>query len=211
VKTKTQAKWLGAAVVALLGLAAGRAEAGAGNASYLNIDVTITQTLSVAVNTVNTSTMSQTWSGGATITSVLGATATVTNDSGFFAEQWKLSTFATSFDQTTGAAGWAIGTLPGVEQIEVQAVFGDSGGATPCTSAHWNFPTFEKALSNTTPLTYTVTQLSDFTGLGGPGPDNTANNKMSAGSHRSLCWQLSMPTSTALVHPQVVPIIVTAF
>ena len=107
-------KWLGAAVVALLGMAAGRAEAGVGNASYLNIDVTITQTLSVAVNTVNTSSQAVTWSGSATQS--IASTATVTNDSGFFAEQWKLSTFATSFDQTNGAAGWTMpqpATRPG--------------------------------------------------------------------------------------------------
>ena len=201
-------KWLGVAVVALLGLA-GSAHAGVGNASYLNIDVTITQTLSVAVNTVNTSSEAITWSGQSFLTQA--ATTTITNDSGFFAEQWKLSTFATSFDQTNGNPGWTVATVPGIEQLEVQAVFGTSGGATSCASANFTNAAVDKALSNTTPLTYTLTQLNDVTGLGGTGPDNTSTNKMNAGSQRSLCWKLSFPTSTALTNAQVVPIIVTAF
>ena len=57
-----------------------------------------------------------------------------------------------------------------------------------------------------------MTQLSDFTGLGaGSAPDNAGTNKMNASSQRQLCWQLSMPVSTSLANPQIVPIVVTAF
>ena len=110
-KTKTQTKWLGAAVVALLGLAAGRAEAGAGNASYLNIDVTITQTLSVAVGGLQTSTQAVTWNGQATLTNV--TPMSVSNDSTYFASQWRFSTPTNSLDSTNGSAGWTIGAAAG--------------------------------------------------------------------------------------------------
>ena len=208
-KTQNKAKWLGAAAVALLTLAAGGAKAtGVGNPSYLNIDVTINSALSVSVNTVNASSQAVTWSGAATLTQA--SSATVTNDSGFFAEQWKLSTTPTSLDATNGSAGWTIAATPGIEQVELQAVFGTSAGAS-CSGADYGFPNVEKPLSNTTPLTYTLNQLNDATGLSGTGPDNTSTNKMNAGSSRALCWQLSMPTSTALANAQVVPVIVTAF
>jgi hypothetical protein len=209
VKNQSKAKWLGAAVGALMALTAGSAKAGAGSPSYLNIDVTINSTLSVSVNTVNVSSQAVTWSGASTLTQA--STATVTNDSGFFAEQWKLSTYPASKDATDGSAGWTIATTPGVEQVELQAVFGDSAGGTSCTLANYSFASVAKPLSNTTPLTYTLNQLNDATGLSGTGPDNTSTNKMNAGSKRSLCWRLSMPTSTALTNAQVVPVIVTAF
>ena len=210
-KTKSKLKWLGAAAVALLGLA-GTAGANTGTSSYLNIDVTIVQTLSVSVNTVNTSSQTVIWNGGATVTQA--STVTVTNDSGYFAEQWNLRTYATSLDQTNGAAGWTIGATPGVEQVELQATFGKSAGVSAeCGSTSWTNPSagFEPALSNTTPVTYTSTVLNDVTGLAGIGPDNGATNKLNAGSQRELCWRLSMPTSTSLTNQQIVPIVVTAF
>src|SRR5471030_2023877 len=96
----TKTKWLGAALLALLGLAAGRAEAGQGTSSYLYIDVTITNTLSVSVNSVGASTQSVTWSGA----TALGAAATpnVTNDTGYIAEKWELKTTGFSADSTNG-------------------------------------------------------------------------------------------------------------
>ena len=209
--SKSRLKWLGAAVVALLGLA-GRANALSGTSSFLNIDVTIVQTLSVSVNTVGVSSQTVSWNGTSTVSQA--STVTVTNDSGFFAEQWNLRTYATSLDATTGAAGWTIGATPGVEQVELQATFGKSAGVSgECLSTNWTNPSagFEPALSNTTPITYTSAVLNDVTGLAGIGPDNAGTNKMNAGSKRELCWRLSMPTSTALTNQQIVPIIVTAF
>ena len=201
-------KWL-AAVVTLLGLAAGRAEALTGTSSYLNIDVTIVQTLSVAVNTVNTSSMSVTWNGTATVTPV--STTTVTNDSGYFAEQWKLGTYATSLDVTNGLAGWTISNTPGIDQVELQATFSKSAAAAgDCATMFVTNPSagYQPALA-VAPVNYTAAVLNDVTN-GGIGPDN-GSNQLNAGSHRALCWRLTMPKSTSLTHQQMVPIIVTAF
>ena len=208
-KTKSKMKWLGAAVAALLGLAAGRAEALTGTSSYLNIDVTIVKTLSVSVNTVNLSSQAVTWSGGATIVSP--STVTVTNDSGFFAESWKLNTLANAFDAVAGGAGWAIATTPGIDTVEIQAVFGPTVTGTDCTGAHFATPSVEPALTAGT-VGYTSTVLNDVTWTGGSGtfgPDS--GTLLNAGSSRPLCWKMSMPTSNSKTNQQIVPIIVTAF
>jgi hypothetical protein len=212
VKTKTQMKtmWLGAAVLGLAALTAGRAEAAA--SSNLNIDVTISANVSVAVNTVASSTQTVPWSGG----NLLGSSATVTNDSTYFASQWKLSTTANSWDSGTGAAGWAIGSSAAADQLKLQAVFGPATTPANCTGALFASAVVAPALSNTTPLNYTATQLADVTGLGGGTaagtvPDGASSFKMNAGSARGLCWKMTMPTSTSFTGTQVVPIIVTAF
>ena len=207
---KTKSKWLGAALLALMGLAAGRAEAGQGTSSYLYIDVTITNTLSVSVNSVGASSVAVTWSGA----SALGATsiATVTNDTGFLAERWELKTSQFSADSTTGATGWATGGAPGVETVEVQAVFVSAPGGCPALAAsEWNNALIAPALT-TSQTAYTSTLLAD-SALGGAAaqPDNLGTSKMNANSSRGLCWKLGMPTSTALTNPQIVPVIVTAF
>ena len=206
---KTKMKWLGAAVLALVGLA-GRANAGQGTSSYLYIDVTITNTLSVSVNSVGASTQSVTWSGA----SALGATAvaTVANDTGYLAERWELKTTQYSADATNGATGWTIGAAPGVETVEVQAVFVSATGACPVlAAAEWNNALIAPALT-TSQTAYTSSLLAD-TALGGAAaqPDNLATTKMNAGSTRGLCWKLGMPTSTALANQQIVPVVVTAF
>ena len=194
----------------MLALAAGRARA-IQNPAYLNIDVTITNTVSVAVGGIQTSTQSVTWSGQATLANVLGAPMSVSNDSTYFASQWRFSTPTNSLDSTNGSAGWVIGATAGTDQVEVQAGIGPTGLAS-CAGASFASGVITPALSNTTPITYTQLVLAETTALGaGSAPDNTANNRMNAGSHRSLCWQLSMPTSTTLTDAQVVPIIVTAF
>jgi hypothetical protein len=205
---KTKTKWLAALALGLTAMTAGRAEAA--NPSYLNIDVTITANVSVAVNTVASSTQSFTWSGAAT--QVSATSATVTNDSAFFASQWKLSSTPSSWDGTTWAAGWAIAGSAGADQLKLQAVLGPSGFSGSCNSGSFGNSTVAPALSNTTPITYTAAVLGDTTGLGaGASPDNTSTNKMNAGSSRALCWQMTMPTSTSLSGTQVVPIVVTAF
>ena len=207
-KTK---KWLGAAVLALVGLAATRAQAGVGNPSYLYIDVTITNALSVSVNGALTSTQTVTWSGQ----SALGAAATaaVTNDTGYLAEKWELKTSAFSADATNGATGWTIGGAPGVETVEVQAVF-VSAAATGCpltTALEWSNALIAPALT-TSQAAYTQSLLSDTSFSGATAkPDNAGTNAMNAGSVRGLCWRLGMPTSTSLVNQQVVPVVVTAF
>ena len=207
---KTKTKWLGAALLALMGIAAGRAEAGQGTSSYLYIDVTITNTLSVSVNSVNTSSIAVTWSG----TPTLGATsiATVTNDTGYLAERWELKTTAFSADSTSGLTGWTIGGAPGLETVEVQAVFvSQPGGCPALAAAEWSNALIAPALT-VAQTAYTSTLLAD-TALGGVNaqPDNLASSKMNNASSRGLCWKLGMPTSTALANPQIVPVIVTAF
>ena len=182
----------------------------AANPSYLNIDVAITANISVAVNTVASSTQSFTWSGAATQTAA--SSATVKNDSLFFGSQWKLSTTANSWDSTTGAAGWTIAGSAAADQLKLQAVFGPSGFSGACTSGSFGNATVAPALSSTTPITYTASVLGDTTGLGaGASPDNTSTNIMNSGSDRALCWKMTMPTSTSLSGTQVVPIVVTAF
>ena len=207
---KMKTKWLGAALLALLGLAAGRAEAGQGTSSYLYIDVTITNTLSVSVNSVGASSVAVTWSG----TPTLGATsiATVTNDTGYLAERWELMTTAFSADATDGSTAWTIGGAPGLETVEVQAVFVSAPGGCPALAANeWNNALIAPALS-TVQTAYTSSLLAD-SALGGAAaqPDSLAFSKMNAGSSRGLCWKLGMPTSTFRTHEQIVPVIVTAF
>jgi hypothetical protein len=209
-KMKTKTKWFGAALVALMSLAVGRAEAGVGNPSYLYIDVTITNTLSVSVNTLNASTAAVTWSGAGS----LGATAvaTVKNDTGYMAERWELATSAYSADSTNGATGWTTGGAAGIETVEVQAVFVSALGGCPALAAsEWNNALISPALT-VAPQAYTASLFAD-TSLGGASaqPDNLVTNKMNNASQRGLCWKLSMPTSTALTNPQIVPVVVTAF
>jgi len=209
VKTKNKMKWLGAALLAAMGLA-GRANAGQGTSSYLYIDVTITNTLSVSVNSVGASTAAVTWSGAA----ALGATsvATVTNDTGYVAERWELKTAQYSADSTNGATGWTIGAAPGLETVEVQAVFVSAAGGCPLTSgSEWSNALIAPALTTSQTL-YTSSLLAD-SALGGAlaQPDNLSTYRMNAASSRGLCWRLGMPTSTALANAQIVPVIVTAY
>jgi hypothetical protein len=204
---KTKTKWMAALA---LGLAMTAGSAHAANPSYLNIDVAITANVSVAVNTVASSTQSFTWSGAAT--QVAATSATITNDSTYFASQWKLSSAANAWDSVTGAAGWAIASAAAADTLKLQAVIGPSGFSGACTSGNFASATVAPAITSTTPITYTSTVLGDTTGLGaGASPDNTATNKMNAGSSRALCWKMTMPTSTSFTGTQVVPIIVTAF
>ncbi len=208
-KTRTKTK-LGAALLALMALAVGRAEAGVGSPSYLYIDVTITNTLSVSVNSLAASTAAVTWSGAASLGQT--AVATVTNDTGYLSERWELKTSAFSADSTNGATGWTVAGAPGVEAVEVQAVFVSPTGNCPALAAsEWSNALIAPALT-TTNQAYTASLFAD-TAVGGASaqPDNTSTTKMNAGSSRGLCWKLGMPTSTALTNPQIVPVVVTAF
>ena len=205
---KMKKTWLGTMAAGLAMMAAGSAHAA--NPSYLNIDVAITANVSVAVNTVASSTQSFTWSGAAT--QVSATSATVTNDSAYFASQWKVSSTANSWDSTTGAAGWAIASAAAADTLKLQAVIGPSGFSGSCASGSFGNATVAPAITSTTPITYTATVLGDTTGLGaGASPDNTSTNKMNSLSSRALCWKMTMPTSTSLSGTQVVPLIVTAF
>ncbi|MDE2509714.1 MAG: hypothetical protein KGL74_01210 [Elusimicrobia bacterium] len=187
--------------------------AGVGNPSYLNIDVTIANNLSVSVSNVRTSSMTTAFTtAGAAIQAA--STATVTNDSGYLAERWELSAPASAFDSPTGAAGWTIGTVSGVDTVKLQAVFGAAGTANAaCSGATFGSSTIAPALTSATQTPYTTTILADSALGGYPAaqPDSLTTLKMNAGSSRALCWQLTLPTSTSFTGTQVVPIIVTAF
>jgi hypothetical protein len=213
-KTRMNVKGLGMAL-ALLGLTAASARAaGVGNPSYLLIDVTITNNLSVSVSGFNKSTQTITWNGEATLAAT--STATVTNDAGYVSERWELTTTPTSWDSVSGATGWVIGATQAADQVKLQAVFGASGIAnSACTGATlFGDSTVAPALLNGVQTQYTQTVLADsIVGAGGvvARPDNAGTNRMLAGRERALCWQMTMPTSTSFVGTQVVPIVVTAF
>ena len=207
-------KTLGAGLLIAAALWTGRAEAApVGNPSYLNIDVTIANNLSVSVSNVRTSSMTQAFtSAGASVQAA--STATVTNDTGYLAERWELSAPLNAFDSPTGAAGWTIGTTAGVDTVKLQAVFGAAGTANAaCSGATFGSSTIAPALTSATQTPYTTSILADSALGGYPAaqPDSTTSLKMNAGSSRALCWQLTFPTSTSFTGIQVVPIIVTAF
>ena len=208
-KTTNKAKWLGAALLAAMAMTAARASA-ATSPSYLNINVTISNNLSVTVDTLQTSSQTVSWSGAATL--VAAATATVVNDSGYISERWSLSTTASSFDPATGAAGWTIAGAAAADQVALQAVFGPAGvAAGVCSGAIWSNGTSAPVLS-TSQTQYTQTVLADtLTSAGAYQPDMVASNRVSAGTTRALCWKLAMPTSTSITGTQVVPVVVTAF
>jgi hypothetical protein len=207
---KMKMKMLGA-VVALLGLSAVSAQAGVGNPSYLNIDVTITNNLSVSVSGANKSTVTVAWTGQSTIVSA--ATAAVTNDSGYLSENWELTTTLRSWDSATGALNWTIAATPAADQVMLQAVMGASTIGN-CTSGQFSNGVIAPALTSATQTPFTQTVLAD-TLIGGGGvaakPDNSTSNRMTAGNSRALCWQLTMPYSTSYTGTQVIPIVVTAF
>ncbi|MBI3564732.1 MAG: hypothetical protein HY079_06010 [Elusimicrobia bacterium] len=203
-------KWLGAALLAVAALGVKAQAAGVGSPSYLNIDVTISNNLSVSVSSVRTSSYAATFDGTASF-QVAGATTAVVNDSGYIAERWELTAPASSFDSATGSAGWSIATTAGVDAVKLQAVFIANGQAS-CATANFADPNVAPALTSATQTPYTATVLAD-TSLGGAAsqPDNTSTNRMSASSSRALCWKLTYPTSTSYTGVQVVPVVVTAF
>ena len=218
---KTTWKWLGAALLAVAGLA-GRASAGQTTA-YLNIDVTISASKSVSVNTVASSsdTTSVNWTTANQI--VVGGTVTVQNTSGILAEGWYLSTDGTS--QTTGASGWTVSnssTSVAAEKYSIQAVFGSSSTTSAhCTNATWGSGTIAPLLT-TSLVPYTnASSFADTAAnlnLGGSAaPDNTATQQMYAYSaatgagERALCWQLVLPASTIATAAQNIQVIVTAY
>ena len=204
-------KWLGAAL-ALLGLSAVRAQA-ANPSAYLNIDVTITNNVSVSVNGTQSSTQTVTWTGQTTLTAA--STATITNDSGYLSERWELTTTPSSWDSVSGSAGWTIGATQAADQVMLQALIGASGIANASCSGttYFNSAAFSPALTSATQTQYTQAILADTTLGGGGTPANpdTAGNKVLAGRTRALCWKMTMPYSTSFTGTQVVPIVVTAF
>ena len=209
-------------MAALGWLGASRAEAA--NPSFLNIDVSITANLSVAVNGAQSSTHTTSWNTATSSAKLVSAaTATVTNDSGGQTEKWALSTNANSIDTGGGSPGnWALQTttapaLPGADQFALQAVFGSSNtvaaGCPVDTSTDWN-QSYASPLT-ASPVTYTNAVFSDtsLNNNGTQNPDVTAggaNGRMFAGSKRALCWRVITPSSTGTTNTQNVQVIITA-
>jgi hypothetical protein len=211
-----------AVLAALFGwLGVGTAKAA--NPAYLNIDVAILANLSVAVNGAASSTHTVTWNTATPNAHLVSAaSATVTNDSGGQTEKFALSTNGNSINTLGNADVWTLdtttATLPGADQVAVQAVFGSSNtaaaGCPIAASSDWD-QSFAPPLT-TSPVTYTSAVFADTSlsaGGGTPNPDVTAggaNGRMFAGSFRALCWRVITPQSTATVDTQNVQVIVTA-
>ena len=202
----------------LLGMAAG-AQAAATNPARLNINVTITQNLSVKVNAADTSTHTVNWNTATANERLVSvATSTVLNDSGAQTERWQLSTNANSINTALGAQTWAVSSdssTVGAEQFALQAVFGSSntaaGGCPAFNAASWDLDTAAEITA--TPATYTSSLFADasLNNLGGtPNPDVAGNGRMFAGSFRALCWRVITPATTATTDTQNVQLIVTA-
>jgi hypothetical protein len=217
VKTEMKTK-LWTALLALGALAAfgARADAaGVGNPSYLNIDVTITSSLSVAVDNVNSSTQNVSWTGTSNQAIEAPVVSTVTNDTGVLSEVWKLSANTHSLDTTGGGQEWTLATTTtsvGPDQFALQAVFGSSHTTTCSGLGEWVNSTIAPPLSAATPVQYTSTVLAatSLTTNGSYTPDVAAGT-MYANSSRALCWRAIMPQSTSTQNKQNIQLIVTAF
>ena len=217
-------KWLSAIVIAMIGFA-GKAQAGQGTSSYLNIDVTISASLSVAVDAVNSSTYAVTWTGTPNQLLTSPSSATVTNDSGILTERWKLFTNANSLNTAGGAGTWAIGAstmIVGADTFVIQAVFASSntasaGCAAVTSTGTWSNLTTAPILTTSigAGLQYTTAgQLvaNDSMLNGTASPDVATNSgSMLGGSKRALCWRLITPSSTGTTQTQNVQIMVAAY
>jgi hypothetical protein len=210
--------WL-ALGLAVAGLTATGAEAA--NPSRLNINVSITQNLSVSVNNAQTSTNTVAWNTGSPnerLVPVGLTTSTVLNDSGGTTERWQLSTNLNTMP-VSGTDAWTLSvdsSAVAAEQFALQAVFGSSNtAACPiAAAADWDQDTATEI--TTTPEFYTSTRFADAALDGGvnggtPNPDVPANGRMNAGSFRALCWRVITPASTVASATQNIQLTVTAF
>ena len=219
-KTKIKTAWLGA-ILAMTGLATA---ASAANPARLNIDVTITANMSVAVNGGASSTQTVTWSGTPNAQFANDASSvTVLNDSGIISEKWALSTNGASLNTVTvGGSSWTLrnsSTTIGADQFAVQAVFGSSNtaaaGCLATGAATWNNDV-TAPLITASPVTYTATTFAASALNAGGGthqPDVTVgggNGIVYGGNKRALCWRVIMPDSTATTEQQNIQLTVTA-
>ena len=213
---KTRAKAWGLAL-GLLAMSSS-ARAATTNPARLNIEVTITQNLSVLVNEFASSTQTVAWNAANPNDRLVSpSSATVRNDSGAQTERWQLSTNLNSIP-ASGTDQWTVSTdssAVGAEQFALQAVFGSSNtlanGCPVFNSADWDLA---EASEVTTGLqTYTSALFADpnlTAGGGTPNPDVAGNGRMTANSKRALCWRVIAPASTVATAAQTVQLIVTA-
>jgi hypothetical protein len=208
--------WL-ALGLALAGLTATRASAA--NPSRLNINVSITQNLSVSVNNAQSSTHTVAWNtANANERLVLASTSTVLNDSGAQTERWQLSTNNETMP-VSGTDFWTLSTdssTVAAERFALQAVFGSSNTAACPIAAAADWDQDAATEITTTPEFYTSTRFADAALDGGvnggtPNPDDPATGRMNAGSFRALCWRVITPLSTVATATQNIQLTVTAF
>ena len=225
--TKTKKTWMTLGALLCAWVLGGRAEAAVGSPSYLNINVSVTASRSVAVNGYASSTVtaSSAWNtSNPNQLLVQGASVTVKNDSNVV-EKWALSTQANSINTQGNAAKWTMknstGTagagLPGSDEYAVQAVFGSSrtyalGGNCPASgSSDWDATSAQ--VLDTPLVTYTNTVFADtsaqMTNDGQATPDGATGN-MSPSNQRALCWRIVAPSATSTTDTQNIQVIVTA-
>ena len=228
--TKTKKTWALGLALALAGwLGVGKAYA-VSTTAYLNIDVTIIAQVSVAVNSVvsstygtvswNTNIANQEFTAG-----TQGSSVTVTNDSAVI-EKWWLSASTSSVNLAGNGTAWTVSATtanPATGVLEVapdafalQAVFGSSGtlaGACPANgAADWTIGATAPPLAGSLQQ-YTDARFADQTvgGLGAkPDSGTGAASKMLASGKRVLCWRALMPVSTSVTDQQNIQLIVTA-
>ena len=210
--------WL-ALGLALTGWTAGTAQA-ASLTARLNINVSITQNLSVSVNNAVTSTQTVNWNTGTPNDRLVSPSSnTVLNDSGGQTERWQLNTQPSI--SASGVNNWGVSidsTAVGANQFALQAVFGSSNtavaGCPAFNSTDWDTDTADEV--ETGLLTYDSTRFvgaSLTAGGGTPNPDvasGLGDGRMLAGSRRALCWRVITPASTAATDVQNIQLTITA-
>ena len=208
------------AALGLLALGAG-GRAFAGSTAAIDVDVTISASLSVEVDGVASSTYTAVWDASVPNQKLASvSSATVVNDSGGLTERWSLSTLPQTGNTTGGADSWSLAASTrsvGADQVGVQAVFGSSrtaaGGCPLPAASDWD-QSYAPPLT-ASPVGYTSSVFADaaLNDHGTPAPDLTvgaADGRMHAGSRRALCWRLVMPASTSTTQTQNVQITITA-
>ena len=218
--------WTALAAAALGVIGASRASAAVGSPSYLNIDVNINAQVSVAVNNVNSSTITAlTWNTNSAnqefTASAQGSSVTVKNDSNV-TEKWFLSGSTNSVNTSgVGTTSWTLNassSAVGADAYALQAVFGSTNttlGNCPGNGASdWNDGNSAPSLTGV-PAQYTDVRFADSTLNTGGGPfvpstGTGVNAKMTPNDTRMLCWRVIMPNSSSTVDPQNIQLVVTA-
>ena len=227
--TNLKIKWrprVLAPALALLGLCIGRAQATGSPLAALNIDVTISGSISVQVDNAASSTYTAAGWSSTNRVLVSASTATVINDSGGLNEQWYLATNAASINTAGNAPTWSLVVSTNIADVSgqafaLQAVF-VSSAATQCPVASdstWASAVVAPALS-TDPALFTSTQFADtqYDAVRGGSalPETASNNTVWAynsatgNGRRGLCWRFLGPNSAFTPDTQNIQVIVTA-
>ncbi len=192
----------------------------------LNIDVTISGSISVQVDGAASSSYTAAgWSPNNRVL-VSSARATVINNSGGLSEQWWLATDSTSINTAGNPQTWSLVASTNIADVNdsafaLQAVFITSASFSCLTktSERWSDPSVSPPLTPV-PAQYTATRFANPVydpAYGGMSqPDSVSNNTVWAYNsaigygRRILCWRILGPSSTTTPDTQNVQIIVTA-